>query len=251
MKEAECPFCASKGFSSAVFNKSVGREVRTGAYLCADGKLRETQLHLEPVDADEVERWRRNRIKPMSLVPVYEIARGKYKLIELSGQQLIQPLEKFKLQLIGVDLVEKPPVPPPFSFFTVMPLDWIDNKPTRWRIYYACRITREASSVEVLAHWWPSHGLLTSIQGFYPAPNSNEGLDKVMNALEFFQVETRGAPKIVEADLIKALKKQGQNATQKSIAKALQTSDRTLRDWLSRKGKSWQEIKTESTNAQI
>ncbi len=56
-----------------------------------------------------------------------------------------------------------------------------------------------------------------------------------------------GAPvKIVDEKVTEAIRKVKGKPTQKAVAEKINVSERTLRDWLKRNDKSWQEVKREA-----
>jgi hypothetical protein len=180
-----------------------------------------------------------------------------------TGKYFTDKFKHFKLDLIGTDYELEPPEPVAVPFFLRQEgFTLSSSKPywnmevqrpsnPYWMLFNACRISHDKSDVVINAHWWPDHGNIFSIHGFQPTENSNKDLLITKEAMEFFRVETRGAPKIAQANLIKAIKEEGERATQRSIAKALKISDSTLRYWLNREGKSWGEIKAESIRTNV
>ncbi len=82
------------------------------------------------------------------------------------------------------------------------------------------------------------------MQFFGEEPNArNTELETAARALEFFQIETRGAPKITEAAIKDAIKRLGARAQQKEVARELNVTAQGLTSWRERNGlKRWQDV---------
>lgn len=121
-------------------------------------------------------------------------------------------------------------------------------------LFSGCVIEHESGAVEVRAHWWPSHGWLINqrltLTASDPAER-NAQLEYARTALDFFQLEARGSQKIKDADLFNAIKSFGAEATQAKVAERLGVSDRAVRDWVKRTGRTWGELKRDYLSGQI
>lgn len=104
------------------------------------------------------------------------------------------------------------------------------------------RVTNKKSAVVVDAHTWFSHGTVLTVH-HVPKELSSADITVMQEALEFFRPETRGAPKIKDADVFKTIKELGPDATQAEAAKQLRVGRSTLGDWLRREGWTWNKLK--------
>jgi hypothetical protein len=104
-------------------------------------------------------------------------------------------------------------------------------------IFSGCVIEHEGGGVEVRAHWWPSHGWIINQRVTLTASDPfkrNEQLEHAYTALDFFLLETRGAPKIDEAD-VRRLFERG-TPTQEQAAETLGVTVRGLDKWRKKRG---------------
>jgi len=108
-------------------------------------------------------------------------------------------------------------------------------------MFSAFVLENDKGTVRVEAHWWPSHEWIVN-QRFTlstKGPESqNSELEIVSRALEFFQLETRGTPKISEQAIKATILKLGQRATQKAVAKEIGVTEQGLNKWRARRGMS-------------
>jgi len=110
-----------------------------------------------------------------------------------------------------------------------------------------CHIKHE-SGVESVTHWWPSHGIKTEVWNL-GAPASGDLLKKLIN---LFTPETRGAPKLTESDVVKAIQKLGDEATQVSVASELGVTARTVQRWAARNSLlAWEEVKERYSSVSV
>jgi hypothetical protein len=109
-------------------------------------------------------------------------------------------------------------------------------------LYSACRITHAKSEIVIDAHAWPTHKLFFAILDYPLAPTKDSHLI-IQEALEFFTVETRGRPKIIENDLIQAIGRLGRQANQMAVAKELGVTPQALRAWAKRSNlQNWKQV---------
>lgn len=170
------------------------------------------------------------------------------------------PFSDFSARVVGVEagfFIPDPGRPPaPFGNHLLMllrdrrplvpPPGKSSNPQAAYIIFSACVIEHEGGGVEVRAHWWPSHGWIINQRVTLSASDPTERnaqLEHAYKALDFFLLETRGAPKITEAALAQALAELGPDATQIATANHLGVSESALEKWRQRQGvKTWQEV---------
>jgi len=164
----------------------------------------------------------------------------------VTAEQIDERFAAFTVRLVGVNVGWgfKSPLPPPmFDYQICGSVDSVHAGLTLFSAWVA-----EGYGVETRAHWWPTHETIINqrlaLSAKDPAGRNAE-LEAARLALSFFELETRGAPKIDAAKVTQAIRSQGQRATQKKVAQAVGAADRTLRDWLVRNGKTWKELKNE------
>jgi hypothetical protein len=162
------------------------------------------------------------------------------------AKHLAEKFAGFSARLVGVNVglgFNSTAAPPMFDYQILGAIDSIvegSNLFSAWVV--------EDGEVETRAHWWPTHGTIINQRAELTAVDlaeRNAELEAARLALSFFELETRGAPKIDAAKVTQAIRSQGQRATQKKVAQAVGAADRTLRDWLVRNGKTWKELKNE------
>jgi hypothetical protein len=174
----------------------------------------------------------------------------------------------FSVRIVGVEIgfflpgfVEPPP---PFSNHLLMhlrgrlpfvPAPAKGSAPTvAYILFSGCVINHENGGVEVRAHWWPSHGWIIHQQVALTASDPverNAQLEHAYKALDFFLLETRGAPKVKDADVFQTIKALGQGATQAEVAKQLGVGKSTIGDWLKRNDWKWNELKRRYLGGEI
>jgi hypothetical protein len=163
------------------------------------------------------------------------------------------PWRGFTFEQLGHDYDTPPPVPPPVSGGTVVPLvrrDHYNNlqslsrqtstlAATSWTLANGYRIAHK-SGLLLFVHWWPSHGFKTEITNLEP-----EGFALVNKILKLFKPETRGAPeKLNEAEVAKVVRKLGDSATQRAVARKLGVTPRALQLWAAKNSLgSWRSMK--------
>jgi hypothetical protein len=107
-----------------------------------------------------------------------------------------------------------------------------------------CRISHIENDISVILHWWPTHGRVLEIRGSLSPEEINANIDVAKEALDFFRTETRGDPKITNAQVAKTIKKLGTDATLTSVAKEMSVTRQALQFWARRGGmKSWEQVK--------
>jgi hypothetical protein len=120
------------------------------------------------------------------------------------------------------------------------------------RHFLLSRITHELSSMELIVHWWPTHGRQFKLTGPLTPGDNNEDISIIGDAMEFFRVDLRGEPKVSEIDLVLTMRELGDSATQAEVASELKVSPRTLQRWIARNGfQSWDEYKDKFRPAEV
>jgi hypothetical protein len=147
------------------------------------------------------------------------------------------PPAPFSNHILTLLRSRRPLVPPPAKS---------SNPHAAYILFSGCVIEHEGGGVEVRAHWWPSHGWIIDqrvrLTASDPAER-NAQLEHAYTALDFFLLETRGAPKITETALATALAELGPDATQVATANSMGVSESALEKWRQRQGiKTWQEV---------
>lgn len=177
--------------------------------------------------------------------------RGKFWLITYAGEEFVERLKDFTAYMIGQQMPRRRyNEPGPFLCSTIDRLKPSD--PWRFGLYFAARITHPRTEVAVDFHWWPTHERTVTLRNVPDEGATPGDLKIVSEALKFVRVETRGRPGgFEEIELIKAIQEQGEQVTQKGVAKVLGTSDRTIREWLAQRKQSWDEFLEEARHMEI
>jgi hypothetical protein len=183
----------------------------------------------------------------------YEVFSDHYRM-QAGGRQFIKRFSDFSLTLIGfrytfeesklleiwraINLNSSP-------FFAYIESQ-IVNPEKPYVFFSICRITHKKSGVIFDGHVWPTHGLIVTGSNFIGGTLSSTEVKISNEALEFFRMETRGGgQKIEEIAVIVAVRQLGTKATQANVARKLKVSLVTLQRWVARKGKGWEELKSE------
>lgn len=221
MLAASCPYCSDpKKFQRELVGK--GREDhRTG--IARIGKF-----------------WARDDEGGMLVIPVYD--HGDYFRLPIGSEHFIPRFKDFRLDIInfGADYS-------PWAFASNSLLFGLSAAPSdiaRFNKFpfNVARVTHKKSAVVVDAHTWFSHGTVITVH-HVPKQLSSADITVMREALEFFRPETRGAPKVKDAELFQAIKALGAGATQTQVAKRLGVSKSTVSEWLKRQGWAWDELK--------
>jgi hypothetical protein len=226
MKEP-CPYCATEDLITEVLGLPETGET-PAPYVRIGNYLRETPQLGKP-----------------STVFGKGSTRGEWWVIEYSDKALAERLKGFKVQLIG-KAFEWPIVWPPGPFFQLTTEKNADGSGWLNGLYFAYRMThKQAKGLAIDVHYWPTHGRRFEVRGI-----SDEGLTPaemrvVNNGLKLLRKESRGVkPPFDKIDVIKAIQKHGQDATQRAVAKALHVTPRSLQRWTERQGlSSWTEVR--------
>jgi len=243
MTQTPCPYCSNPNYLEA-FTK---------------GRVKEIDVQL-PIWARQGKFWRQDRPKGIDR-PVTAPAKksGNLLLMLLEGDLFEERWRDFTVEVFGYDSSDSQPPgrgddepvyhgpPGPFLFFAYaaeIPGEY--DRGTRFRMFDACRITNRNSDITLFAHWHPSHGRLIKTEGVLNFEDPNTDIEAFKTAFDFFQRETRGAPKIKEVELVGAIRRLGTKATQAATAKEIGVSPQSLRQWAARKGiHTWSAVKSQ------
>jgi DNA-binding transcriptional regulator YiaG len=232
-----CPYCANPDLFNA--QSEQGGRALVGGIVNMRGKY-----------------WQRPSNRHASLRTFPEFIYKEQRRFRIEGKkEFIKRFQGFNVEVIGLELVIMPIMSEGPGFHQAMPagFDRMTNEErvkTPLRFYNACRITHEKTQIVLDAHAWSTHGLLMTFRNLPTSPTKEtEAVLRLL--LDFFKAETRGAPKVLEYEVIKAIQKLGEKATQDAVAKELAVSKRTLRDWTARHGMNWQAAKQKYENARI
>ncbi len=243
MKEAECPYCVKPNFiENATRGRATKIEVRLPFYTRQEKFWRSDLREYNATFATNVEK------------------RREYLHTSFYGEDFEPRWRDFTVEVIGVEADEVifprdddrviPGPPTPFFFFASVAPDAVT--PFRYQHFFIARITHRLSSVELIVHWWPTHGRRFKMLGSLIPEEANDDISVITEAMEFFRVETRGDPKLTEGDVVKAIQKLGDEATQVSVAKELGVTARTVQRWAARNGlQTWDEVKERYSSASV
>lgn len=184
--------------------------------------------------------WARGDEGGMIVLTSYD--HGDYFRIPIDGEHFIQRFKDFHL-----DIISFPAPYSPFFWASYAPLFLHDAAPSDLarRNKFGLNVSRvrhKKSAVVVDSHTWFNHGSLLTVHHI-PKELSSFDITVMQEALEFFRPETRGAPKVKDAEVFQAIKALGAQATQAEVAKRLGVGKSTLGDWLKRVGWTWNELK--------
>lgn len=151
----------------------------------------------------------------------------------------------YTIELLGHLYNTVPPEPPIFNrkwlawFQRIEQHDAEGRSLHRWTLFNGYHITHK-TGWSMDAHWWDSHDLIFTVKDFKP----ERDFDSLTQFLKLFKPETRGHPKINNVDLVKALRKVGEDATQRAVAEEMGVTGSALRAWATRNGlENWQRVK--------
>ncbi len=189
------------------------------------------------------------------LASVVAEQRGESLRIVLEGDDFKKHWRDFVVEVFGIESVGEIIYPrkfervwdnPPQPFLFVESTYQGPNQAALTRQFFACRITHKHTLAELIVHWWPTHGRLFEMRGPLVTQEPNSDIEAFKTAFDFFQRETRGAPKIKEVELVGAIRRLGTKATQAATAKEIGVSPQALRQWAARKGiHTWGEVKSQ------
>lgn len=226
----KCPYCLDPNiFEKAFAARSEGSE---NAYIRRVRKI-----------------WRSKSDNDGEVVTLKEkaVTRGAYKIITITGDDLIDQWSDFRIEILGVKFSKEPPLPPPDQFFGESKESYYSHTTQRhlWWLYNILRITHSNSDVAIDVHWWPEHGRIVTIQDLPPAGPTNTELEIINEAVKLFRVETRGrgGVKITEERMKELLADAVPSISQKDVAMMLGVTEQGLGKWRSRQGmSSWREV---------
>ncbi len=246
MNDTQCPYC-------------------TNPELFRDIQLRESKPEDHMLIPRQGKFWQalESENRPYKIVPFSN--EGDHFRITLykghpgTGKYFTDKFKHFKLDLIGLSVGHAPSAQGGNPFFlrdtrveaTLLGRVRYHSTPKETILFAGCRVRHDQSPIEIQAHWWHSHGTIIKVLGFEHDDPTNKGVKVLKDAMGFFEAETRGQPKFTELQLMKAIQKHGEGATQAKIAKELGVGDRTLRDWTTRMGVSWEGVKERYQKAEV
>ncbi len=243
MTQVECPFCSNPDF------------------LAAATKGRATKIEvLLPFHVRQEKFWRADLREYNTTVTADAEKRGEYLHTPFYGDDFEPRWRDFTVDVIGVEANEVifprdsdiviPSPPTPFFFFAPSAFDALT--PYRYQHFFIARITHNLSNIELIVHWWPTHGRRFKMLSSLIPEETNDDINVITEAMEFFRVETRGEPKLTESDVVKAIQKLGDEATQVSVASELGVTARTVQRWAARNGLlTWEEVKERYSSASV
>lgn len=244
-KTTSCPFCADPELLERILASKEGGPVgmvmlrRTGSHWRAPRKIVRTKH-------PKIARW--GAIDPRFVVTLRtpEVMRGDYRVRTITDADMIRRYAGYKIEVVGEAVGEQKPASPSGPFLG-LDRDTIGGKQV-YLAFNASRITRAGVALTLEYHWHASHGRRATIKGFAERLPTKGEMD-FLNAAFGLDVpgKRRGAPPKVDREaVVRAVREQGDAATQKSVAEATGTAPRTLRDWLYfREGASWAMLKRE------
>jgi hypothetical protein len=199
--------------------------------------------------APQVQYARWGAIDPRAVVRLKtpEIVRGKFHIRTITDADMIKRYAGFKIVSVGIESTKEPPMPSgPFMSVT--------HSSEHYTSFNMVRISHKDGHIVIDMHWHPSHGRLVTVRGFSNVVTTPEEMSIITTALSFDKEEQRrGAPpKVDRAAIISAITKQGEKATQESVAAAAGLASRTLRDWLYfNEGATWRLLKREVLGGEL
>ncbi len=243
MTQVECPFCSNPNFLAAA----------------TKGRATKAKVRL-PFHARQEKFWRADLREYNTTVTTGAEKRGEYLHTPFYGDDFEPRWRDFTVDVIGVEANEVifprdsdrviPSPPTPFFFFAPSAFDALT--PYRYQHFFIARITHNLSNIELIVHWWPTHGRRFKMLSSLIPEETNDDINVITEAMEFFRVETRGEPKLTESDVVKAIQKLGDEATQVSVASELGVTARTVQRWAARNGLlTWEEVKERYSSASV
>jgi hypothetical protein len=168
------------------------------------------------------------------------------------AKHLAEKFAGFSARLVGVNVglgFNSTAAPPMFDYQILGAIDSIvegSNLFSAWVV--------EDGEVETRAHWWPTHETIINqrlaLSAKDPAGRNAE-LEAARLALSFFELETRGAPKLTTVEVVQAVQRLGDKATLARVAEELKVGERTLHDWRRRQKLTWAQVKDRFMNATV
>jgi hypothetical protein len=248
-KIPECPYCADPRFlDKATRGKAKAVSVRWPGYLVHGWKFWSQELQDLNIGYEH-------------LAAAAGEQRGKYLRVMFKDDDFAPQFRAFTVEVFGVESIGKsifngvsdatpPGIPLPF-FFLGGDFQHRGGRPFLYHNFFVCRITSEDSDAATIVHWWPTHGRRLEIYSELDVMTPGSSIDAATAGLEFFKRETRGAPKITERGLVKAIQTLGKDATLTSVAKELDVTRQALQFWARRGGmESWEKVKKRYSTAQ-
>jgi hypothetical protein len=253
MPKVACPYCADPD----LFDKRLAptkedrqefvRMARRGSHWPEPERIKSVTPRAK------IARWGGIDPRTSVLLKTPGILRGTLHIKNVTDEDMIKRYAGFKVQIIGVESSAEPPMPVGVFFSRTWTEDE-EGKRGNFISFDAARVTHKDSPVIVDSHWHPSHGRLVTLRGFTKVATTPEELAVATVALGFDTKESRrGAPPKVDREtIIRAMRAQGERATQKSIAEAAGIATRTLRDWLYfRECSTWENLKREVAGGEV
>ncbi len=243
MTQVECPFCSNPDFlAAATRGRATKIEVRLPFYTRQEKFWRSELREYNKTVTTDVEK------------------RGEYLHTSFYGDDFEERWRDFTVEVFGIESAGEIIYPrksemawdsPPTPFLFVESVIQGPNQDPLIRQFFACRITHKQTTAVLIAHWWPSHGRRLEIYSELDVMTPGSSIDAATAGLEFFKRETRGAPKITERGLVKAIQTLGKDATLTSVAKELDVTRQALQFWARRGGmESWEKVKKRYSTAQ-
>jgi hypothetical protein len=184
--------------------------------------------------------WKRGDTPGMLTVDSYDC--GDYFYIPISNEHFIPRFNDFNLSIISFESQYSPwtyASDNALFIFSAAPSDLTRGHKFGLNV---ARVAHKKSSVVVDSHTWFSHGTILTVH-HVPKELSSTDVTVMQEALEFFRPETRGAPKFNTVNLVRAIQKLGEKATQAAVAKELGVTPQALRAWANRSNlKNWEQV---------
>ncbi len=237
-KQQQCPFCLDPGYY-------IDRFLR--------GRAKSVEVKV-PTWRRQERFWNQNISKDVSGLVVAQAEQcGDSLRVPFFGDDFEPRWKDYTVKVYGVETLGEAFFPLaknqttldlPAPFFYLQYKTQKHDPRLLYQQFFACRITHKLSNVELLVHWWPSHGRRLQVSSSLFPEETNGDIEILTTAMEFFRVEARGEPKFTEGDIAKAMQKLGDNATQSEVASELRVTARTLQRWASRNGLAdWDAVK--------
>jgi hypothetical protein len=243
MSWIECAHCSDFDHFEAAIREPVGRS--HAAFIEVYGKHWKWPRRIKPKKLGQ------HHIDLEAQKQITKESRGTYQLITLCDSDFTRRWKGFKIEILGMAYGLNLPLPPGPLFHVDDHI--VSNYKTGCTLFNACRITKDASDMDIRIHWWPDreelkaallpsgndglvrglkrHGRVITIKGFPLGRASVEDFEILEQALTLFRfLEARGRPpKITDESIRAAVRKLGNKATQSAVARELDVSDRAIR----------------------